>query len=228
MKRAIITMVIVLVGMLSGVTAQQVPVLVSMPEVTAQPGRTVEIPVDVSDLTGLGIVASDLLIHYDARVVQATGVRLLGTLTHRWTQANRVDFVAGSQDTVGLIDIALATANRIPSGAGVLVYVEFDVSETAEAGDRTPIQIIEAVLNSHDPATTTLDGELVVSGGDHLVGDFNGDCVVDFLDFLLFMPQFGTAEGDANWDPQFDLNGDGRVGFADFLIFVSQWGKTCE
>ena len=51
------------------------------------------------------------------------------------------------------------------------------------------------------------------------VADFNGDCVVDFSDFLAFASAFGKIESDA----MFDLNGNGSVDFPDFLIFVSEF-----
>lgn len=51
------------------------------------------------------------------------------------------------------------------------------------------------------------------------VADFNGDCVVDFSDFLAFASAFGKAASDA----MFDLDGNGSVDFPDFLIFVSEF-----
>ncbi len=51
------------------------------------------------------------------------------------------------------------------------------------------------------------------------VADFNGDCVVDFSDFLAFASAFGKSASDA----MFDLNGNGSVDFLDFLIFVSEF-----
>ena len=51
------------------------------------------------------------------------------------------------------------------------------------------------------------------------VADFNGDCVVDFSDFLVFASAFGKAESDA----MFDLDGNGSVDFPDFLIFVLEF-----
>ncbi len=51
------------------------------------------------------------------------------------------------------------------------------------------------------------------------VADFNGDCVVDFSDFLAFASAFGKSASDA----MFDLDGNGSVDFPDFLIFVSEF-----
>ena len=61
-----------------------------------------------------------------------------------------------------------------------------------------------------------------------LVGDFNGDCVVNFPDFVLFARHFGSSQGDPDFDPIFDLNGDGSVNFPDFIIFVRHFGDRCS
>ena len=53
----------------------QVPVTVSLPEVEAAPGAVVEVPVQVSDVTGLNVVSSDLIIAYDARLITALTIR---------------------------------------------------------------------------------------------------------------------------------------------------------
>ena len=54
--------------------------------------------------------------------------------------------------------------------------------------------------------------------------DFNGDCVVDFSDFVVFASGFGRTAGDGEFDARFDLNGNGEVDFPDFLIFASEFG----
>ena len=53
--------------------------------------------------------------------------------------------------------------------------------------------------------------------------DFNGDCVVDFSDFVVFASSFGRTAGDGEFDARFDLNGNGEVDFPDFLIFASEF-----
>ena len=52
-----------------------------------------------------------------------------------------------------------------------------------------------------------------------LLGDFDGDGMVDFNDFFYFADRFGTT------DPLCDLNGDGIVNFDDFFIFADNFGQ---
>ena len=55
--------------------------------------------------------------------------------------------------------------------------------------------------------------------------DFNGDGVVDTLDFLLFVDVFGSKKGEATYDAKYDLDGNGEIGIPDFLIFVDNFGQ---
>ena len=59
-----------------------------------------------------------------------------------------------------------------------------------------------------------------------LKGDFNGDRVVDFLDFAAFAMGFGRSRGEAEFDQRLDLDRDDEVGFGDFLIFVIAFGTS--
>ena len=56
--------------------------------------------------------------------------------------------------------------------------------------------------------------------------DFDGNGVVDFPDFLLFVGKFGSKQGDERYEDRFDLDGNGAIDFSDFLSFVNDFGKT--
>ena len=57
---------------------------------------------------------------------------------------------------------------------------------------------------------------------EELPGDFNGDGLIDFSDFLAFVKVYGKK--DASVD--FDLDGNSQVDFFDFLIFSENFGRT--
>jgi hypothetical protein len=64
---------------------------------------------------------------------------------------------------------------------------------------------------------------LDVGGG--LAGDCNGDGAVDVTDLLILVYAFGSARGDANFDPQADLNFDDLVDVVDLLDIVYNFGQ---
>ena len=59
-----------------------------------------------------------------------------------------------------------------------------------------------------------------------LIGDFNGDGVVNLSDHLLFLEVFGLTEDDDGFNAEMDLDGDGTIGIPDFLIFVDNFGSS--
>ena len=67
--------------------------------------------------------------------------------------------------------------------------------------------------------TATYSFSMAVS----LIGDFNGDGVVNLSDHSLFVAAYGLSEGDDGYNAEMDLNGDGTINTADFLIFVSHF-----
>ena len=58
--------------------------------------------------------------------------------------------------------------------------------------------------------------------------DFDGNGMVEFPDFVLFVRYFGTSAGEADYSVRYDLNRDGTVDFADFAIFARAFGTEVE
>ncbi len=78
-------------------------------------------------------------------------------------------------------------------------------------------------ISSNDPDrakhTLTISG-VVQPLSVEAKSDFDGNGVVEFTDFLLFVSAFGSSQA------QYDINGNGAVDFPDFLLLVSVFGKS--
>jgi hypothetical protein len=68
-------------------------------------------------------------------------------------------------------------------------------------------------------------GGLSVIGASIATGDFDGDGMVGFSDFLIFAGAFGSQPGDPTFRSDADLDQSGDVGFGDFLIFAAAFGQ---
>jgi len=58
-----------------------------------------------------------------------------------------------------------------------------------------------------------------------LLGDINGDGIINVLDAILLAKAFGSKPGDPNWDPRADLNKDNAVNVLDAIILAANFGK---
>ena len=186
---------------------------------TAEPGETVLVPVMISDVTGLGVLSSNLVIGYDPRVVSTARVQYQGTLTEGWNHAER--FALSSEDT-GFMSIGVFTVEDPAAGSGTFVYLEITVSGDA-IGESSPIVFDSAILNDRSPQVVALNGLLTVRSS--TPGDFNADGRVDFTDFLQFADHFGEGSTDTGFEDRFDIDGNGQVGFEDFLTFANGFGQ---
>lgn len=60
-----------------------------------------------------------------------------------------------------------------------------------------------------------------------LVGDVNGDCIVNGLDLGIEAQRYMTSVGSLLYAPRYDLNSDGVVNILDIQIIAAHVGQTC-
>ena len=69
-----------------------------------------------------------------------------------------------------------------------------------------------------------IEGTNLVEINDLIMGDINGDIVINFTDFSIFSPAFGTSKGDENYNHLTDFNCDSNINFTDFTVFGANFG----
>jgi hypothetical protein len=57
-----------------------------------------------------------------------------------------------------------------------------------------------------------------------MLGDVNGDRIVDIFDLARFGISFGSQSCDPNWDPNADINDDGLIDIFDLVIAALHFG----
>lgn len=134
---------------------------IRVPEVTGMPGDTLSLPVVVGDVGEYSVTSADVKIRYDARVVQAIGMTQEGTQTAGWSAAYNVT----ATNSTGSIDISMASATDAIKGNGVLAFVRFVVSFSAQEGNSTSLMLEEATLNSSvtGPSIFPWDGSIRIA-----------------------------------------------------------------
>ncbi len=117
----------------------------------------------------------------------------------------------------GQTPYAYALSSTPATGSGLTV----DSSSGSITGTPTQASTFTLTVTVTDKAnkTATESFSMAVS----LIGDFNGDGVVNLSDHSLFVAAFGLSEGEAGYNAEMDMNGDGTINTADFVIFVSHF-----
>ena len=130
------------------------PVTVTIPDTSGMSGDTITIPINVSDVTGLGIIAADVTLTFDADILTALDASLGSVVPSGW--------LIYSYPTDGQIIIAMAGANPL-SGSGSLVTIAFVVDSMAPPGDTTTIHFANLQFNEGGIPADLYDGIFTVS-----------------------------------------------------------------
>jgi PKD repeat protein len=91
-----------------------------------------------------------------------------------------------------------------------------------------------ATLGNYTVALNVTDASGLTNNVTHLVrvqkstliGDINGDGVVNILDAIRLGNAFLSTPASPNWNPNADLNGDGVVNILDAIILGNHFGQT--
>ncbi len=129
---------------------------VTIPNASGDGGETVLVPVNVSDLTGLGVISFQFKINFDEDIIDAIEVKTEGTLssTSGWSIIKNLG-VEG-QVTVG----GFGTSDL--AGSGTLVNIEYTV--VGSPTETSDMSFVECIFNGGDPSSNTTDGVFTVTG----------------------------------------------------------------
>lgn len=172
---------------------------ISLDSVKAKEGKTIEIPVVISDNPGFASV--QLKIEYDETVMTLEGIDI-GMATNCLASAE-TGIVAGASSS----DI---------TGDGVLFTLVFSINEDAEIGiydiEMKVIEFYTANDENIDPYVVNSEANII----DFIPGDANGDDVVSSRDATAILRYLVGEVDDKTVDVDAaDYNGDGTVSSRD-------------
>lgn len=195
-------------------------VAVSISDISGAAGDTVIIPVNVGNTSGLNVIAFEMTVEYDSRIMTAVSANTSGTIAGSW-------LIVSNATIPG--QIAVSMAGSALSGSGVLVNMEFSIEPGVPMGMTSRLHFAEAVLNDGAPNAVPQDGVFTVgqsSSPPRLEGDANGDDRVDHRDLLKLVLTYNKNSGDSGYDPWADFNGDGRIDRDDVIVVWQNFGAT--
>ncbi len=104
-------------------------------------------------------------------------------------------------------------------------YTSHQLGQTASC-DLTLYDVKLADNVAHVFSKAAVNGHYEISHAlPSLVGDINGDGVVDIFDALVLARAFGTSPGQPQWNILADINNDGQIDIFDAIMLGSHFGQ---
>jgi len=134
---------------------QDITRIVEIPDTSAAPGNTVNIPIKISDAKS--VAGAEIKVTCDSTILNPVSASTT-TLTDSFT-------IAHSDSLPGKIAITMACSTGLPGGTGEFVNIKFQVSGSANIGDTSPLHFELVALyeeNTNPIPVTTQDGNFTV------------------------------------------------------------------
>ena len=128
-----------------------------IPEVQARPGDRVLVPILIDGLNGREIVSGDVRVRFNPEVLTADGAVLEGSLIgdQRWLTGDAIDTETSAE--FHQIRVVFAAARGF-SADGDLVFLSFQVSESALVGTAIDLELVAVALNNGEPVPVLSSG----------------------------------------------------------------------
>ena len=173
---------------------------VTIPDTIALPAGTVQIPINVSDVSGLEIMSYQFHITFDDSVLNFSGLDTNNALSQSWAMYS-------NDDNQG--NIFIGGYGAILSGVGTLIYLNFDV--VGDLNDMTNLSFSDFQFNEGEPIANYANPLSVVK----ITYDFNNDGTVDISDVKILFQNWGYQYDN------FDVNGDNKIDILDIQKVIA-------
>ncbi|MCP4725916.1 MAG: T9SS type A sorting domain-containing protein [bacterium] len=124
---------------------------VTIPDTSTAINSEIRIPLNSSDLTGLGVLSYDVTIEFDSTLVDFVRHENSGTLSNNFT-------IAANPNTAGQVSVSAAGISSI-SGNGVLVYLVF---QTKGIIGRTDLDITQFTFSDNVEIPSIINGRIII------------------------------------------------------------------
>ncbi|MBI3787126.1 MAG: fibronectin type III domain-containing protein, partial [Ignavibacteriales bacterium] len=128
----------------------------TLPDTSVGLGNTIDLPLSVEDLSGLGIYSYETRIAYDSTIVKFAGILTTGTMSSAFTVTYK--------DTLDTLRVAAAGSAALV-GSGTLLKLQFTPAPGAVIGNFSALNFTRFRFNETSattPTATTINGRLSI------------------------------------------------------------------
>ncbi len=192
-----------------------------------EPGFCFSANIEVSNV--INLYGYNLRLSYDPVLLELSNVELVIPLA--WGSDY---FIVKNETADGVYSLAVTALAPAPAFEGNMTLVTLNFSITREefillTGKtvETSLHFFETILADNQAMSiphAISDATITIHTA--LMGDLNGDGVVDILDVVKVAIAYNSRPGDPNWNADCDLNNDGMVDIFDLVTVAANYGRT--
>ncbi len=181
-------------------------------------GETFTVNVDIGNVTNL--FSYEAKLGFNQTLIKPIGIAEGPFIRGQTASPSGTFFLPIIKDDY--VHVACVTLGAYPgvNGSGNLFTVTFNTSAPGESS----LSLYDSTLLDSTVAEithSTIDGGVLV----RVIGDVNGDGVVNIVDMTLVSLSYGTFEGEPGYNSEADLNDDGIVDMQDLTIVAMHLGE---
>jgi hypothetical protein len=177
-------------------------------------GQNFTINVDIANASG--VYGLEFKLGFNASVLHANSVASGSLIPGSITPITQID------NTVAFARFNASLTTPL-SGNGVLAVIEFQVQNTAR---NSTLHLYDVLLvNSTGQSLTFKSTDGSFTNVRTILGDLNGDGVVDIQDAIVAAKSFMATPSSPNWNPDVDLDGNGVINIFDLILLANNFGQ---
>ena len=123
------------------------------------------------------------------------------------------------------VSIGTQTVTNLAPGANITLSFSWNTARLPTCQNHTLSAQASFVPSEINTANNFLTSSAQVRI--KIVGDINGDGIVDLGDLTLLANTYPSYKGNPNYNPDADFNNDGSVDISDLVTLAVNWHKTC-
>jgi len=123
--------------------------------------------------------------------------------------------------------LILSTANWNPSKASEYLNLRWNYALERWINLSEVLQTtLTLSVSRYIQGISNFSFDILITGTDRLLGDVNGDSVVDTADIMIVLHVYSKVPGWEGWTTKADVNGDSVVDTADIMIVLHVYSKV--
>jgi hypothetical protein len=181
-----------------------------------------EFTLSIDAYTTEKVYGAEPVIRFNPSIVEAIEIKEGSFLKQDGASTYSIFSINNTNGTLRISTTGMNIQTGI-SGSGTLATARFRAKNGGYSDLALKITLIDENLRN----VMNIDSRNASVVVRTILGDTNGDCIVNLLDLSIVGKAFHLKPGDPYWDPRADINKDNFINIVDLATVGQNYGNRC-